>query len=98
MQLKVDRQLNYAQLTIFLEKPILLFVDKEIKLLSVADVAKKLGVTRRRINQLIDKNKLPAQRIGRSFVILEEDLKLVENRQPGRPPKEKGVDGKSTEK
>lgn len=71
-------------------------MENEIKLLSVAEAAKKLGVTRRRVNQLIDKNKLPAQRVGRSFVIKEEDLSLVENRQPGRPAKAKNVDEKDS--
>ena len=64
-------------------------MDNEIKLLSVAEAAQKLGVSRGRVNQLIDNNRLPAQRIGRAFVIREEDLKLVENRQVGRPPKAK---------
>lgn len=62
-------------------------MSKEIKLLSVAEVAEKLGVTRARVNQFISENRLPAQRIGRSFVIREEDLSLVENRKTGRPLK-----------
>ncbi len=61
-----------------------------MKLLSVAQVAERLGVTRARVNQFISENRLPAQRIGRSFVIREEDLSLVENRKSGRPPKGKG--------
>jgi excisionase family DNA binding protein len=64
-------------------------VSKEIKLLSVAEVAERLGVTRARVNQFISENRLPAQRIGRSFAIREEDLGLVENRKTGRPPKVK---------
>src|SRR5262245_29678468 len=57
------------------------------KLLSVADAAELLGVHRTRINQLIASGDLPAQRIGRSYVILESDLELVKERQPpGRPP------------
>ncbi len=65
------------------------FVSKEIKLLSVAETAVRLGVTRARVNQLINDKRLPAQRIGRSFVIREEDLSLVENRKTGRPSKPK---------
>ncbi len=65
-------------------------MSKEIKLLSVAEVAERLGVTRARVNQFISENRLPAQRIGRSFAIREEDLGLVENRKTGRPPKGKG--------
>ncbi len=64
-------------------------MSKEIKLLSVAEVAERLGVTRARVNQLINDKRLPAQRIGRSFAIREEDLSLVENRKTGRPPKVK---------
>ncbi len=62
-------------------------MNKEIKLLSVAEVAERLGVTRARVNQFISENRLPAQRIGRSFAIREEDLSLIENRRTGRPKK-----------
>lgn len=64
-------------------------MSEEIKLLSVAEAAQKLGVTRARVNQFINEKRLPAQRIGRSFVIRVEDLSLVENRKTGRPPKVK---------
>jgi len=74
-------------LTIFLKIIILLSVNNETKLLSVAEAAKRLGVTRARVNQFINEKRLPAQRIGRSFAIREEDLSLVENRKTGRPPK-----------
>jgi excisionase family DNA binding protein len=68
------------------KKPYALFVSKEeTKLLSVAEAAERLGVTRARVNQFINENRLPAQRIGRSFVIKEKDLSLVENRKTGRP-------------
>jgi hypothetical protein len=30
---------------------------------------------------------LPAQQFGRTYVVNEEDLKLVEDRKPGRPRK-----------
>ncbi len=61
-----------------------------MKLLSVAETAERLGVTRARVNQFINEKRLPAQRIGRAFVIREEDLSLVENRKTGRPPKVNG--------
>lgn len=64
-------------------------MNNEVKLLSVAEAAERLGVTRARVNQFINEKRLPAQRIGRSFAIREEDLSLVENRQTGRPPKVK---------
>lgn len=72
------------------KKTYALFVSKEeTKLLSVAEAAEKLGVTRARVNQFINENRLPAQRIGRSFVIREKDLSLVENRKTGRPTRTK---------
>jgi excisionase family DNA binding protein len=62
-------------------------VAAEVKLLSVAEAAEKLGVTRARVNQLISSGRLEAQKIGRSFVIREVDLQQVETRKPGRPSK-----------
>lgn len=62
-------------------------MSKETNLLSVIEAAEKLGVSRWRVNQFIDKGRLPAQKVGRSYVIKESDLALVENRQTGRPPK-----------
>ena len=64
-------------------------MNKESNLLSVIEAAEKLGVSRIRVNQFIDEGRLPAKKIGRSYVILESDLQLVENRQTGRPPKDK---------
>ncbi len=64
-------------------------MNKETKLLSVIEAAEKLGVSRIRVNQFIDEGRLPAKKVGRSYVILESDLQLVENRQTGRPPKDK---------
>lgn len=63
-------------------------MGKEIKLLSVAEAAEILGVTRGRVNQLISEERLPAQKIGRAYAIKEVDLKLVEDRPTGRPPRE----------
>lgn len=51
------------------------------------EAAQKLGVSVRRIVALINSGDLPSSRVGRSHVIKESDLKLVENRKPGRPPK-----------
>lgn len=79
---------NSLLLTVFLKKIILFIMSKETKLLSVAEAAEKLGVSRWRVNQFIDEGRLPAQKVGRAFVILESDLQLVENRPTGRPPKQ----------
>ena len=64
-------------------------MSKETKLLSVIEAAEKLGVSRWRVNQFINEGRLPAKKVGRSYVIKESDLKLVEDRPTGRPPKDK---------
>jgi excisionase family DNA binding protein len=85
-----------------------LFIDKYFiriyfcgmgKLLSTTEVAERLGISVPRIQTFIWEGRLPAQRVGRSYAIDEDDLKLVENRKVGRPPKAKtgaasGQDGR----
>lgn len=56
-------------------------------MLSVIEAAEQLGVSRIRVNQLISEGRLPAQKVGRSFIIRESDLDLVRDRTPGRPAK-----------
>jgi excisionase family DNA binding protein len=60
-----------------------------MKTLTTKEAAERLGVTVRRINDLITSRRLPAARFGRAYMIKESDLKLVETRQPGRPRKAK---------
>lgn len=61
-----------------------------MNLLSLKEAAERLGVSARRVNQLIDENKLPAQKIGNSYVIDEDDLSKVKTYgKRGRPKKEK---------
>jgi excisionase family DNA binding protein len=57
--------------------------------LTTQEAAEKLSVSVRRVVALINAGNLPSSRIGRSHVIKESDLKLVEDRKPGRPAKEK---------
>jgi excisionase family DNA binding protein len=59
------------------------------KLLSVSEAATKLEISRWRINQLINDGRLPAQKVGRAYVIKEIDLELIKDRKPGRPAKKK---------
>ena len=63
------------------------------KLLSVKEVAEILGVNHQRVQALISQDRLPAQKIGNSYVIKECDLELVKDRKVGRPkgysPKDK---------
>ncbi len=58
-----------------------------MNLLTVNDVAEKLKISRWRVYQLIKAGRLPVEKFGAQFVIKPSDLKLVENRKPGRPKK-----------
>lgn len=57
------------------------------QLLTTSEVAARLNVSLRRVRQLIEEGRLPSQQYGRDHLIKESDLKLVENRKPGRPRK-----------
>lgn len=59
----------------------------DTSLLSVKEAAEKLGVNRQRVQALITQGRLPAQKIGNSYVIRNCDLLLVAERRTGRPPK-----------
>ncbi len=61
------------------------------KLYSVAEAATELGVTRARVNQLIDSGILVAQKVGRSYVINANEVEKARcrNQNPGRPPTNK---------
>lgn len=56
-------------------------------LISTREAAARLGISVGRIHQLIWDKRLPAQKIGRDYLIEESDLKLVEVRKSGRPRK-----------
>lgn len=56
-------------------------------LLTTKEVSERLKVSVRRVHALIQDGRLPAQKFGRDYLIDEKDLKLVENRKPGRPRK-----------
>jgi excisionase family DNA binding protein len=56
-------------------------------LLTTNEAAHKLGVTAGRVRQMIVEGQLPATKMGRDNFIKEADLKLVEHRKVGRPPK-----------
>ena len=65
-----------------------------MKLLTTPEAAQRLGITLARVQQLIWKGRLPARKIGRDYVINEDDLKLVADRKPGRPAKTVKPEGK----
>ena len=64
-----------------------------MRLISSAEAAERLGVHITRVQVLIREGRLPAQRIGRTYVVNEDDLKLVEDRRPGRPKKQAAKTG-----
>lgn len=64
-------------------------------LLTTQQVAEKLGVTAGRVRQMIIDGQLPATKMGRDNFIKESDLKLVEVRKVGRPPKSVEVEKKA---
>ncbi len=45
-------------------------------------------MTDSRIRHLVLEGRLPAEKFGRDLVIRERDLRLVEDRKVGRPPKQ----------
>jgi len=57
-----------------------------MKLLTTSEAAKRLGVSVTRVQALINERRLPAQKIGRDFMIREFDLVLVGAREVGRTP------------
>ncbi len=59
-------------------------------LITTGQVAERLGISVRRVQELINSGRLPAQQFGRTYVVNEDDLKLVEDRKPGRPKRVEG--------
>ena len=58
-----------------------------MKLITTKEAAEKLGVNVQRVRQLIKAGRLPAQKVGRDWVIRPRDLEKVAHRKPGRPRK-----------
>jgi excisionase family DNA binding protein len=57
--------------------------------MTTVQAAKTLGVTKSRVNALINAGRLPAQKIGIQWLIDRKDLAKVRIRKPGRPKKPK---------
>lgn len=55
--------------------------------MSVAEAARRLGVTRGRVNQLIEAGALGAERIGRAYAVRADDVerRAQDPPRPGRP-------------
>lgn len=60
-------------------------------ILNTNTAAKKLNISAIRVRQLIREGRLPAQKVGRDYIIQEKDLALVADRQTGRPAKNKDI-------
>jgi excisionase family DNA binding protein len=58
-------------------------------LLTTAEAAAKLGISRSRVLAMIRDRRLKAEKVGRDWIIQEADLSAspVANRKPGRPRK-----------
>lgn len=56
--------------------------------LSTKEAAELLGITRQRVIQLITRGRLKAAKFSNVYMIKRTDLKDVEARVPGRPPKQ----------
>jgi len=54
-------------------------------MITTAQAATILQVSRSRILKLIEAGRLPAEKLGRDWLIRLEDLELVKVRRPGRP-------------
>jgi excisionase family DNA binding protein len=54
--------------------------------LTIADAARELGITPRRVRQLCVKGRLKARKLGRDWLILPHDLDAARDRPTGRPP------------
>jgi excisionase family DNA binding protein len=55
--------------------------------MTTSQAAARLGVSPIRVRQLIGEGRLPAQKMGRDWLIEEANLRLVADRPPGRPSK-----------
>jgi excisionase family DNA binding protein len=62
---------------------------KLAKFITNKEVAARLGISKQRVWQLIQSGKLPAQKVGRDWIIEEKVLERPEirDRKPGRPRK-----------
>jgi excisionase family DNA binding protein len=63
--------------------------DSDNGVIGVAEAAKSLKVTPRQVRNLIADGLLPAQKVGRDYIIKRSDLaKVPKGRKPGPKPKD----------
>jgi len=58
-----------------------------MNLLTTTEAAARLGLSTDRVRVLIRSGRLPAQLVGRDYLIKTADLQAVAERKPGRPKK-----------
>jgi excisionase family DNA binding protein len=58
-----------------------------MKLIGTKEASSRLAISQQRIQALIKIGKLPAEKVGRDWLIKEADLERVRNRPIGRPKK-----------
>lgn len=61
-----------------------------MKLMTTSEVAILLGVTRDGVVKMIQRGSLPAEKMGRDYVVRSEDLEQFTRRPVGRPRKGEG--------
>jgi len=58
-----------------------------VKIINVAEAAKRLSVTPDRVRKMIEAKRLKAIKLGREWMIDPKDLEAVKDRKTGRPRK-----------
>ena len=60
----------------------------EEEFISTSEAAAQLGITRQRVLQLIASGRLEAMKFANVYMIRKASLVSIEERRPGRPPKQ----------
>jgi excisionase family DNA binding protein len=55
-------------------------------LITTADAAARLGLTVRAVQKMIEAGRLPAQKVGRDYLIAPDALETIPKQAAGRPP------------
>jgi excisionase family DNA binding protein len=62
-------------------------MTQKIQKITASEAAKILNISKTRVLQLINMNIIPAERVGRQFVLKDKDVKAARGRKAGRPRK-----------
>lgn len=61
-------------------------------LIGTKEASERLEISQKRVQALIKNGQLPAEKVGRDWLIKESDLELVKERKVGRPKKKKNCE------